>query len=274
MQIEWRKLLGTGSFSRMNTAARPLAAGAAPRDSNFEDAVTSFVYTSRMPFHPERLYKFVTEHFNLHERDWGEDMAQQASDALVTIQQAAAAIAVSSKMLPKTIASVKRAADTAVAAALAAAAEAEAAGPIAPPLFPVGKKAARSPASAGKRPFGRILRSKGQVWLPGEARHDHMGDWSLAGDVLQFTTGGPWIAKLPLKLWPQDESKRAEIMKDLVAGIGDRCAALGCLHAQVLNERLLLYCTCSPASWFVVGRAQSHVSLCEHTLERCKPNGE
>lgn len=235
MQIEWRKLLGTSSFSRKNTAAKPLVPGAAPRDSNFEDAVTSFVYTARMPFHPERLYHFVTQYFNLHQRDWSEEIAENANDALTTIRQAANAIAVAAKMLPQDKATVRRAAEIVSMSALAAAAEAEAAGTVAPRLFPVAKLAAKCPGSE-KGPFGHLLRSKGQVWLAGPSRYDHMGDWSLAGDVLQFTSGGPWIAKLPLKLWPTDEGKRADIFKDLVAGVGDRCALLSVLSTKPANQ--------------------------------------
>lgn len=224
VQIDWRKLLGTGSFSPAGTPVRPIAAGAAPRDSNFEDAVTSFVYTAHMPFHPERLYKFVTKHFHLHQRDWGAEMAAQANDALRTIQQASKALSMAALMLPKDKASVKRAAELAAMAAKSAAAEAAAAGLVAPKLKPVQKLAEDRPSGVG--PFGRLLRSKGHIWLAGSERYDHVGEWSLAGDVLQLTSAGPWIVRLPLKLWPVDDVKRAIILKDLNPGIGDRCACL------------------------------------------------
>jgi G3E family GTPase len=231
MQIEWRKLLGTGSFSKMNTAAKPLAPGASPRDSNFEDAVSSFVYESRMPFHPERLYKFVTENFNLHQRDWAEEITQNAKDALTTIREAAAAIAVAAKMLPMHKASLQRAAELASSAAALAVEEAESAGALDSMHCAVEKLATGSMSASSKLRFGNILRSKGQVWLAGSTRYDHLGDWSLAGDVLQFTSGGPWISRLPLSHWPQDESKREEILKDLAPGIGDRWATRSCTAA-------------------------------------------
>eukprot|EP00892_Ulva_mutabilis_P000081 jgi/Ulvmu1/10073/UM006_0020.1 len=226
-EIGWRKLLGTGSFSKTRTAVAPLAPGAAPRDSNFEDAVTSFVYTAHMPFHPARLHAFVSKNFQLHERDWREENAQNARDALETIEHAGAAIEAAAKMLPRHTGALRRTADLAAATALAAVEEAKAAITALPAQMQhcaLGKshEHAAAPAAKGKLPYGRILRSKGMVWLAGADRFDHMGDWSLAGDILQFTSGGPWMARLPQKHWPTDGAKRAEILKEFGAGRGDR----------------------------------------------------
>lgn len=268
MQIEWRKLLGTGSFSKINTAARPLAPGAAPRDSNFEDAVSSFVYTAHRPFHPARLHAFIAANFNLHERDWSDDLTQNAADALTTIASAADAIRVAAKMLPRHSASARRAADLASAAALAAVAEAKAAGTTVPALKPAATPAKSTAAAAaagdGAMPYGRILRSKGMVWLAGPDRFDHVGDWSLAGDVLQFTTGGPWMARLPLSLWPTDEAKKAEIFQEFGAGRGDRCAVCPC-------ERVLFACLIPPYVAYVsTGWSQPRICFAGsrgHSLE-------
>jgi G3E family GTPase len=43
--------------------------------------------------------------------------------------------------------------------------------------------------------FGNLLRSKGFVWVAG--RDDHCAEWSSAGGLLRFGTGGPWYAVLP-----------------------------------------------------------------------------
>eukprot|EP00892_Ulva_mutabilis_P000080 jgi/Ulvmu1/10072/UM006_0019.1 len=226
-EVAWRKFLGTGSFSRTTTAAAPLAPGAAPRDSNFEDAVTSFVYTAHMPFHPERLHAFIAKHFHLHERDWRKEIAHHEGEALRVIARAATAVRVAAKMLPRHNLALRRAADVAAAAVLAAAEEAKAAGTPTPPPEPASAGAAlvrprdEAPA-ADAMPFGRILRSKGMVWLAGADRFDHVGTWSTAGDVLQFTSGGPWMARLPQALWPDDEEKLAEILQNFGAGRGDR----------------------------------------------------
>ena len=251
IQIGWRKLIGTGYFAKVNTAAKPLAAGAAPRDSNFEDAVTSFVYTARMPFHPQRLYDFVTTNFHLHQRDWGDEIAQIASDSVTTIREAAGAIAAAAKALPAPSAALRRAADLAASAAMAAVAQAESAGNILEAsVFPVQKLSAKKPAKKGDSgPFGRILRSKGQVWLAGTSRYDHLGDWSLAGDVLQFTSGGPWISRLPVQFWPEDEAKRSEIFKDLAPGVGDRCVGCVCIAENCNRVFLCMLCLVS----FLIG---------------------
>lgn len=75
-----------------------------------------------------------------------------------------------------------------------------------------------------EKPFGQLLRSKGQAWIAGPSRHDHLGEWSSAGDVLQLTSGGPWAAMLPVKYWPEDQEKREMMLQDFVPGVGDRCA--------------------------------------------------
>lgn len=202
--------------------------------------MSSFVYTAHMPFHPGRLHAFIAANFNLHERDWSADLTQNAADALTTIASAAEAIRVAAKMLPRHSSSARRAADLASTAAAAAVAEAKASGTTVPALKPAAAKAKSAEGAAacgGGMKYGRILRSKGMVWLAGPDRFDHVGDWSLAGDVLQFTTGGPWMARLPLSLWPDNEEKKAEIFKEFGAGRGDRCAVC-CVHGPCHPERL------------------------------------
>lgn len=79
-----------------------------------------------------------------------------------------------------------------------------------------------------------------QAWLAGPARHDHMAEWSLAGDVLQFSTAGPWAASLPVEYWPEDEEPRAAMLADMEPGIGDRCGSSCVRGVCVLRAR-----TCS-----------------------------
>jgi hypothetical protein len=43
--------------------------------------------------------------------------------------------------------------------------------------------------------FGNLLRSKGFVWVAG--RDDHCAEWSSAGGLVRFGTGGPWFCVLP-----------------------------------------------------------------------------
>lgn len=161
VQIDLKQLLGTGRFSRSTTAAKPLAPGQAIRDSNFEDAVTSFVYTARTPFHPGRLHAFVTKHFHLHQRDFSADIVSEQDDAMTTLKEATAAIATAVKVLPAHSAAVRLAAELATKAAEAAMVGGARASGDAPKKVPEQLKA-KAPASKAK-PFGLLLRSKGQV---------------------------------------------------------------------------------------------------------------
>eukprot|EP00798_Chlamydomonas_sp_ICE-L_P032715 gene32715-3600_t len=60
--------------------------------------------------------------------------------------------------------------------------------------------------------FGQLLRSKGFAWLAG--RDDHCAEWSQAGSLLRFGTGGPWYCVLPREGWPEEAEKAAAIEAD------------------------------------------------------------
>ena len=42
-----------------------------------------------------------------------------------------------------------------------------------------------------------LLRSRGFAWVAGASRRDHCCEWSQAGGVVTFGTGGPWYCVLP-----------------------------------------------------------------------------
>eukprot|EP01027_Heterolobosea_sp_BB2_P006327 GEZU01009580.1.p1 GENE.GEZU01009580.1~~GEZU01009580.1.p1 ORF type:complete len:419 (+),score=182.80 GEZU01009580.1:418-1674(+) len=65
-----------------------------------------------------------------------------------------------------------------------------------------------------------VVRSKGFFWLA--TRMDDSGEWSGAGEVYQFGYGGGWFADIPRDEWPDDDTMRAEIEKDMVPPFGDR----------------------------------------------------
>ena len=154
--MDLKCVLGTGRFSRATTAVKPLAQGQAARDSNFEDAVASFVYTARAPFHPGRLHDFLTSHFHLVQRDFSADMEEERRDAAKTIAEAADAIVAAAKVLPAHAVAAKAAAELAARAAQVVVAE-MAAGE-------VQKVPEKIDATLPEgRPFGMLLRSKGQV---------------------------------------------------------------------------------------------------------------
>ncbi|WIA32558.1 hypothetical protein OEZ86_003365 [Tetradesmus obliquus] len=78
--------------------------------------------------------------------------------------------------------------------------------------------AVRRAACEGR--FGLLLRSKGFVWLA--TRGDHIGEWSQAGSLLSFSTGGPWFCVLPKDAWPEDAAAAAELAADFAPCVGDR----------------------------------------------------
>jgi G3E family GTPase len=70
--------------------------------------------------------------------------------------------------------------------------------------------------------FDSVVRSKGFFWLP--TFNDTIGDWSQAGDIMNFRPEGRWFVAVPEEEWPADEDMKAKIKKDFDADprIGDR----------------------------------------------------
>jgi G3E family GTPase len=64
-----------------------------------------------------------------------------------------------------------------------------------------------------------IIRSKGFVWLA--TRHNMVGIWSQAGDVMTLEYGGNWWAFTPDEL-PEDPALRAEVEQLFEGEYGDR----------------------------------------------------
>ena len=66
----------------------------------------------------------------------------------------------------------------------------------------------------------RVLRSKGFVWLA--TRHNLVGVWSQAGDVITLDYGGEWWANTPDDEYPDDPALVAEIRSYFEGEYGDR----------------------------------------------------
>ncbi|MBK9746358.1 MAG: GTP-binding protein [Chloroflexi bacterium] len=66
----------------------------------------------------------------------------------------------------------------------------------------------------------RVLRSKGFVWLA--TRHNLVGVWSQAGDVITLDYGGEWWANTPDDEYPDDPALVAEIKREFEGEYGDR----------------------------------------------------
>ncbi|EFJ42055.1 hypothetical protein VOLCADRAFT_97965 [Volvox carteri f. nagariensis] len=242
-----------------------------------EYGITSFVWRSRRPFHPARLHAFMMKYFVLQQPDWsmadggdgggGDDgdgdacngaqalpaptgqaahwaggadsagntnfgLGGNVAVAAAKAQEAAAALAgafggfnagrsgnlVTAAGTPPAAAATAAAADPAAAAAAKGAAAAA-------------KGAARTAA------FGQVLRSKGFAWLAG--RDDHVGEWSSAGNLMRFGTGGPWYDVLPREAWPSEPAKVADIEKDFLPEIGDRRQELVFIGIDMLRDQLV-----------------------------------
>ncbi|MDX2140784.1 MAG: zinc metallochaperone GTPase ZigA [Chloroflexota bacterium] len=65
-----------------------------------------------------------------------------------------------------------------------------------------------------------VVRSKGIIWLA--TRHNHLGMWSQAGDVVVLESGGAWWSASPKDEWPQDPALRADIEASIEGEYGDR----------------------------------------------------
>ena len=65
-----------------------------------------------------------------------------------------------------------------------------------------------------------VIRSKGFVWLA--PRHDMVGVWSQAGEVISLDYGGEWWADTPADEYPNDPALVAEIKGQFQGEYGDR----------------------------------------------------
>jgi G3E family GTPase len=65
-----------------------------------------------------------------------------------------------------------------------------------------------------------VIRSKGFVWLA--TRHNMVGVWSQAGEVIALDYGGEWWANTPADEFPDDPALVAEIRRHFEGEYGDR----------------------------------------------------
>ena len=159
----------------------------------------NFVYRRQVPFHPGRLIEFFAGNFVFFEPESGAD--PQADD---DEEMAVAA--------------------GAVAAAAEAEAEAETGGGggggdvtmhVGDSVAKMSQEA-KAEATRNSAKFGRILRSKGFVWIA--TRRWAMGEWSQAGVIGKLECAGPWFCEVPEDNWPDDEDTQLAIRMDFPAG--------------------------------------------------------
>lgn len=86
--------------------------------------------------------------------------------------------------------------------------------------------------------FGKILRSKGFMWIAG---HDQVcGEWGHSGAVLECSNGGEWMVTMPKEFWPEEGTDLyQQVMSDFSnQTIGDRRQAIVFI-GQKLNKEAI-----------------------------------
>lgn len=173
--------------------------------------IGSFVYRARKPFHPQRLFNFLEQHFILQQPSSSEPDSKPAAAILAACKAAEKAAKAASKEASRLASADAPTAGLAASTAKAAAAAAAAATAAslaatkflenaAPALDLEPSAAASAKQAADKRQslykdYGQLLRSKGFVWVA--TRPNHCGEWSQAGGIARLGTGGPWFCVLP-----------------------------------------------------------------------------
>jgi len=82
----------------------------------------------------------------------------------------------------------------------------------------------------------QLLRSKGILWLA--TRHDLIGSWSQAGQMLSLSPMGYWFAALPQQEWGLDAEATQQVLANWQEPWGDRRTEL-VLIGQDLNRNSL-----------------------------------
>lgn len=170
------------------------------KPESLEYGVGSFVYRSRKPFHPKRLFDLFAQNFMLEEYGMGEMMEEEGEEEGEEGEEEG-----EENPSPKDNDSE----DESTA------------------MEEDDEEDERPAIVARKRAgcFGPVLRSKGFVWLATPARNDLIGSWSSAGTVLNFSAEMPWFTCLPESEWPASGSEGLkEIRAEVEAGgkYGDR----------------------------------------------------
>jgi G3E family GTPase len=151
--------------------------------------IGSFVYTSRRPFHPKRLWELMKDPFCIlqdptdsHDDDEEAEGEEDEEEEEETKDQIFARLQAEKEELdlPSRI-----------------------------------KFKRNSPIWKG------VLRSKGFVWLA--TRHIVSGEWSQAGCMWTLNGGAPWMAAMDESLWPTDDEEiKDSIKSDFFGPWGDR----------------------------------------------------
>ncbi|MBF2055544.1 MAG: GTP-binding protein [Candidatus Sericytochromatia bacterium] len=87
--------------------------------------------------------------------------------------------------------------------------------------------------------FPQLLRSKGFVWIA--SRHDIIGNWSQAGQMMSLSPMGYWWAALPQHEWPLDDDATCRVLahwQEPAERLGDRRTELVLIGQNLDTEAL------------------------------------
>ncbi|CAD7698707.1 unnamed protein product [Ostreobium quekettii] len=296
-KVDLKKVVNTGrfSFEKAQSSAgwlKAIKAGDLDRGTPATKyGVSSFVYSSRRPFHPRRLYTLLCSNFVLQQQGeppleenfaegkdekgshgalpsdsgiWarapaartmgsepGQATAQHTGSA--QFQEVADRVAEAAQAVVQFLQNSGAVNPQAAVAACAANAAASTAALAASVVYDLGMNSKGGNVgdknlgvAAREAPLCAVLRSKGLAWLA--TRGDLCAEWNQAGQIMQFSTGGPWYCSLPDDAWPSEPEEIAAIKEDFVDGIGDRRQELVFIgidmNKAVLNK-MLDACLCT-----------------------------
>ena len=81
-----------------------------------------------------------------------------------------------------------------------------------------------------------VIRSKGFVWLA--TRHNLVGVWSQAGEIISLDYGGEWWVTTPADEFPEDPALVAEIKRQFEGEFGDRRQELVVIGIDLQRETI------------------------------------
>ncbi|CAL5220091.1 g2042 [Coccomyxa viridis] len=196
------KVMGTGLFNLEKAQGSPgwlkSIQGDAPVVPETEEyGISSFVYRSRRPFHPQRLHAFMKQFYTLQEEEM-QDEEEEDGDAEGMQEGSEEGDTDEKKQEGGPAESMETSRE----------------------ISKEDMQAAAARQKASHEAFGQVLRSKGYFWLQG--RTSMCGSWSQAGAILRVGPGGPWFAAVPKESWPEDEEACQDILKDFEGEEGDR----------------------------------------------------
>ncbi|KFY31681.1 hypothetical protein V493_00898 [Pseudogymnoascus sp. VKM F-4281 (FW-2241)] len=196
----------------------------APKPETEEYGINSFVYRSRRPFHPGRLYELVHDKFvilepQIENEEEEEEDDENSEHELTSTSGSTTAEDEHFESLqqdspistpPATFNSPTIAAATTTTSPSTSFTE-DANKLTQYPDIPLEQRLANKKAHPL---FSRLLRSKGFIWLA--TRPKLSGDWSQAGAMLTFSSGLQWFTTLPKDEWPLPPGDAGKELKNII----------------------------------------------------------